>query len=78
MEVIGVGELDLAPDLFQVQGGDAALDGGLGPHVHEHGRLDHAAVGAGKLAAPGTAFRFDDLEHAKTPICPAGGPALYL
>ena len=34
--------------------------------------LDDTAVGAGKLAAPGTAFGFDDFEHAKTPILPAG------
>ena len=72
MEVIGVGELDLAADLLEVVGGDCTLDGPLGTHIHENRSLDDTAVGAGKLAAPGAAFGFDDFEHAKTPILPAG------
>ena len=72
VEVVGVGELDLAADLLEVVGGDRPLDGPLGAHVHKDRGLDHAAVGAGKLAAPGAAFGFDDFEHEKTPICPAG------
>ena len=58
VEVIGVAQLNLAADLPEVEGVHAALDGGLGAHVHEHRRLDHAAVGAGKLAAPGAALGF--------------------
>ena len=63
VQVVGVGELDLAAHLFQIVGGDAAFDGTLGAHVHEHRRLDHAAVGAGEFAAPGAALGFQHFEH---------------
>ena len=54
VEVVGVGELDLAIHVIeQLHGGYAALDGGAGAHVHENGGLDvtvngveHASAGA--------------------------------
>ena len=55
VQVVGVAELDLAPHLLQVVGGDAALDGGLGAHVHKDRGLNGAAVGAGKFTAPSAA-----------------------
>ena len=58
VEVVGVAQLDLAADLPEVERVHAPLDGGLGAHVHEHRGLDHAAVGTGKLAAPGAALGF--------------------
>ena len=63
VQMVGVAQLDLAAHFFQIVGGDAALDGGLGAHVHENRRLDGTAVGAGKFAAPGTAFGFEYFEH---------------
>ena len=54
VEVVGVGELDLAVNVIQeLHGGYAALDSGAGAHVHENGGLDvtvngveHASAGA--------------------------------
>ena len=63
VQVVGVAELDLAAHLLQIMGGDAALDGPLCAYVHEHRRLDHAAVGAGEFAAPGAALGFQHFEH---------------
>ena len=65
MQVVCIGQLDLrAQALLQIDGADAALDGRLCAHVHEHRRLHLAAVGAGKHTAPGLALFFDDIEHA--------------
>ena len=55
VQVVGVGQLNLGADLFQVGGAERALDGALGAHVHEHRRLGRA-VGAGKFTAPCAAF----------------------
>jgi hypothetical protein len=78
VQMVGVAQFDLAAHLFEVQGADAALDGRLGAHVHEHRRLDHAAVGAGKLAAPGAALLFENLKHSDPPVdvgpCRPAGP----
>ena len=65
VQVIGIAELNLATHLPQVKGGDSALDGRLGPHVHEDGGLDNAAVSAGELAAPGAALGFENSEHGQ-------------
>ena len=65
MKMVGIAQFDLTTQLFlQVKGIDAAFNGSLRAHVHEHRRLDRAAVGAGKHTAPGLALFFDDLEHA--------------
>ena len=56
MEMVGVGQLDLAAELLEVQRAHAALDRRL--------RADVAAVGALEFAAPGLALVFDDLEHS--------------
>ncbi len=61
VQVVGVAELDLAAHLLQIMGRYAALDGPLRPHVHEHRRLNHAAVGAGEFAAPGAPSVFSTL-----------------
>ena len=63
VEVVGIAQLDLTADLPEIEGVYTALDGGLGAHVHEHRGLDHAAVGTGKLAAPGAALGFKQFEH---------------
>ena len=64
VQVVGVAQLDLAAQLVpQVESVDAALDGGLGAHVHEHRRLYHAAVGTLELSPPGAALFFNDFEH---------------
>ena len=67
VEVVGVGQLHLAADLLQIQGGYRPLDGPLGAHVHEHRRL-HRAVGAGEHAPPGLPLCFQDFKHSKTPL----------
>ena len=64
MQVIGVGQLDLAAQIVKVEGVHAALDGGLGAHVHEYRRLHRAAVGTAELAPPGPALFFDYFEHS--------------
>ena len=61
VQVVGVAELDLAAHLLQIMGGDAALDGPLCAYVHEHRRLDHAAVGAGRIRRAGRGPRFSAL-----------------
>ena len=58
MEVVGIAQLDLAADFPEVEGIHASFDGRLGTHIHKHRRLNHAAVGTGKLAAPGVALGF--------------------
>ena len=64
VQVIRVGKLDLCAQLLlQIQCADAALDGGLGTHIHEHRRLYLAAVGAGEHAPPRLALFFDNFEH---------------
>lgn len=64
MQVIGVGQLDLAAQIVEVEGVHAALDGGLGAHVHEYRRLHCAAVGAAELTPPGPALFFNYFEHS--------------
>ena len=63
MEVVGVGELDLAAHFLQVVGADTALDGSLGADIHKDRGLHRAAVGALELAPPGLPLGFDDFEH---------------
>ena len=64
MKVIGIGQLDLAVQLFQIMGRYAALDGRLGSHVHKDRGLGRA-VGAGKLSPPGPALCFQNSKHRK-------------
>ena len=57
MQVIGVGQLDLTAQLFQVKGVYRAFNSPLGAHVHKHRGLGRA-VGAGKHPPPGLPLRF--------------------
>ena len=61
VEVVGVAEHDLGADLFEVLGGQAALDGAGGGHVLEGGGL-HDAVDGGERAPPGRVFLFQKPE----------------
>ena len=63
MQVIGIGQLHLTADFFQVFGAQCALDGALGAHVHKHRGLD-SAVGTGKFAPPCFSFRFFQFKHS--------------
>ena len=62
MQVIGVGELDLAADVSQIARRERALYRRLGADVHEHRRL-HCTVRAGELPAPRAALRFYEPEQ---------------
>ena len=68
VQMIGVGQFDLAAHRFQIQSRHAAFDGSLRPHVHEYRRLHRAAMGAGKFAPPGLPFFFQYLEHIHVPF----------
>lgn len=67
MEMIGVGQLNLAAHILQVVGRHCALDGALGADVHKNRGL-YRAVGAGKHAPPGSALGLDYFKHTKTPF----------
>ena len=64
--MVGVGQLHLTADLLQVEGGNAALDGGLRAHIHENGGLN-LSVGAGEPSPPCPALRFDNFKHDVPP-----------
>ena len=53
VQVVGIGQLDLAIQLTQLHGVDTALDGGASTYVHKHRglniavyRMENAAAGA--------------------------------
>ena len=62
MQMVGVGQLHLAPDVLQILGAQRALDGTLGADIHEHRRL-YGAVGAGKFSPAGFALGFFQFKH---------------
>ena len=66
VQMIGVGELDLAADGFEIGRRECALDGALGADVHKDGRL-HAAVRRIENAAPCAALLFKKLIHGRPP-----------
>ena len=69
MQMIGVAQHDLRTDVFQIQRGQAAFDGGGGGNVLERGGLN-CAVDGGELAAAGSALLLDKtVWHGKTPSC---------
>lgn len=68
MKMIGIGQFNLTTNFLQVVCADPAFDSGLCADIHKNRGLDHAAVGAGKLPAPGTAFGLQDFKHIGTPI----------
>ena len=61
--MVGVAQLNLTANFPKVKGVHAALDGGLGAHVHKDRGLDLAAVGAGKAAPAGAALGFQHFKH---------------
>ena len=63
VQVVGVAQLDLTPDLPQVVGGQPPLDGPLGAYVHKDGGLYLSAVCAGKTAPAGQSLCFQYLKH---------------
>ena len=63
VQVVGIAQLDLTFDAFQIVGAESTLNGTLGAYVHKYRGLYNAAVGAGKAAAPGAALGFDDFKH---------------
>jgi hypothetical protein len=54
VQVIGVGELDLAIDLFELHCVDAAIDGTAGTNVHKYGRLNVTVHGVQHTATRAT------------------------
>ena len=58
VQVVGVAQHHLAANVLQVKGGQTALDGGGGGHVHERGRL-HRAVHRFKLPPACGVLGFD-------------------
>ena len=64
MEVIGIAKLHLAVQLLQIQGGNTALDGGGGSHIHKSGSLDGSVDGF-KYAPAGGTFCFCYLKHSE-------------
>ena len=66
VQVISVGQLDLAADGFEIGRGERALDGALGADIHKDRRL-YAAVRRVKDAAPRAAFLFEKLIHGRPP-----------
>ena len=63
VQVVGVGKLHLAANVFQVSGAECALDGTLGTDIHKNGSLNHT-VGAGKYTPAGFPFCFFQLKHS--------------
>ena len=66
MQVIGVAQLHLAVQVFQIVGGHSALDGPGGGYVHK-GRGLHRSVDRLKPATAGGALLLDKMVHVSTP-----------
>ena len=62
MQMVGIAQLHLAADIFQVLRTEGALNGTLGANVHKHRGL-HRAVGAGKHTPPGLPLGFQQFKH---------------
>jgi hypothetical protein len=62
MQVVGIGKLHLASDIFQIFRAKRAFDGTLGAHIHKNRGLNRA-VGAGKYASAGFALCFLQFKH---------------
>ena len=65
VQMIGVGKLHLASHVVQVLGGDAALHGGGGAHVHEHGSFNVTVYGV-EASAAGAALGLKNVKHDPT------------
>ena len=57
VQMIGIAQLHLAADVFQVLRAEGALDGPLGAHIHKHRGL-HRTMGTGEFPPPGFALCF--------------------
>ena len=63
MQVVGVGQLHLTADIFQILRAQRTLDGALGAHVHKYRGLD-SAMSAGEHTPPRFPFRLFQLKHS--------------
>ena len=57
VQVVSVGKLYLAADIFQVFRAERAFNGTLGADVHEHGGLNRT-MGTGEFTPPGLSLSF--------------------
>ena len=57
MQVVGIGQLHLTTNIFQILGTEPTFDGGLRAYIHKHRRL-YRAMCTGKFTTPGIAFGF--------------------
>ena len=64
VEVVAIGQHNLAVHVPQILGGDTALDGSTSGHVHENGGLD-LAVGRDQTAAAGFSVFFLKNKHIR-------------
>ena len=58
VQMVRVGQLDLTVQIVEIHGGDTALDGGTGAHIHENRRFNGAVYGLEPSAA-GASFFFE-------------------
>ena len=62
MQMVGIGQLHLTPDVFQILGAQCAFNRALRADVHEHRCLD-GAVGTGEFSPAGFALGFFQFKH---------------
>lgn len=66
MQMVGIGQLHLTPDVFQILGAQRAFNRALRADVHEHRRLD-GAVGTDEFSPAGFALGFFSSNMAVSP-----------
>ena len=67
MQMIGVGQLDLTTDVFQIRRTQRALDRALRTDIHKYRGL-YRSVRTGKYTAPRRALGFQKFKHT-LPLC---------
>ena len=67
VQVVGVGQLHLGFDLFQILCGYGSLDGSHGSHIHEHGGL-YGSVYGFKFSSFCSSFLFQQTVHSFSPL----------
>ena len=66
MQMIGIGQFDLATKIFQIIGRNTAFDGRLCADVHKHRGLN-GAVGSLKFAAASLSILGNEFKHDRSP-----------